>query len=297
MQPSTGPWGPPPRRAVGSCCARSYAEERAEGLRKGFEGARARAVPDRRELACLPGVLRAAGVDRHARRAADQRHLRACLDVREDARRPHAGRRGGRLGRGLVGQGVDLRAVQGRAQAPPGPAQGAVAAPDAAGRGVRVHERAGRGLRGRRRDRLDDEAGARARDPGDGGLGRPRRLPARRGRRAGDDDLAGRHRHQGLRPRGRDRALRGAAGARHRPDRAQGRHLGQHPRRPGDRRQDGRAAPAGVRLAGGGAGERGQGLRRQAQAEPDRARRGRAYLEAARHRGHSTSTSRWTSTS
>ena len=69
------------------------------------------------------------------------------------------------------------------------------------------------------------------------------------------------------------------------PDRAQGRHLRQHPRGPGDRRQDRRPAPAGVRLAGGGAGQRRQDLGREAQAEPDRARRRRPGLEAARDPG------------
>ena len=49
------------------------------------------------------------------------------------------------------------------------------------------------------------------------------------------------------------------------------------------------AAAAGVRLAGGGAGERREGLRREAQAEPDRARRRRPRLEAAGDRASSTS--------
>ena len=40
-------------------------------------GRRARAVPDRRELACLPGLFRVAGVDRDERRAAHQCDLRA----------------------------------------------------------------------------------------------------------------------------------------------------------------------------------------------------------------------------
>ena len=61
----------------------------------------------------------------------------------------------------------------------------------------------------------------------------------------------------------------------------QGRHLRQHPRRPRDRRQDRRPAAAGVRLARGGARQRRQDLRRETQAEPDRARRRRPHLEAA----------------
>ena len=71
------------------------------------------------------------------------------------------------------------------------------------------------------------------------------------------------------------------ARAGHRPDRPQRRHLRQHPRRPRDRREDGRPAAAGVRLARGGPRQRREGLRGETQAEPGRARRGRADLETA----------------
>ena len=67
------------------------------------------------------------------------------------------------------------------------------------------------------------------------------------------------------------------------------------PGRPGDRRQDRRPAPAGVRLAGGGAGQRRQDLGREAQAEPDRARRRRPGLEAAGDAGVRRSRCRSTS--
>ena len=50
---------------------------------------------------------------------------------------------------------------------------------------------------------------------------------------------------------------------------------------PGDRREDRDPAAAAVRLAGEGAGQRRRDLRRQTQAEPGRARRRRAHVEAA----------------
>ena len=117
--------------------------------------------------------------------------------------------------------------------------------------------------------------------PGDGRHRRPRRLPARHGRRADHDDVARDHRHEGLRPPGRDRPLRHPARARAGLHRPQGRHVGQHPGRPGHRRQDRGRAAAALRLARGGARERRRDLGRQAQAEPDGARRGRARLQAA----------------
>ena len=144
-------------------------------------------------------------------------------------------------------------------------------------------ENVGRGVRGRRRDRHPGGAGPRGEDPGDGRLGRPRRLPAGRGRGPGDDHLPGRDRHQDLRPRGGDRSLRSSARARPRPDRPQGGHVGQHPGGAGNRRQDGRPAPSAVRVARGGARQRRRDLGRETQGEPRRARRRRAGLEADRH--------------
>ena len=92
----------------------------------------------------------------------------------------------------------------------------------------------------------------------------------------------GDHRDQGLRPRGGDRALRRAARAGHRPDGPARRHLRQHPRRPRHRREDRRPAAAEVRHPRGRARQRRGGLRRQTQAEPGRARRRRPHVEAAR---------------
>ena len=89
--------------------------------------------------------------------------------------------------------------------------------------------------------------------------------------------------------RGRDRPLRHPARAGPRLHRPQGRHVGQHPRRPRHRRQDGGAAAAAVRRPRGRARARRRDLRRQAQGEPDRARRGRAHLQAAGDDGRATS--------
>ena len=269
-------------RGLGWARARDGREEEArQARRRGGEGRR-RALPDRRQLARLPRLLRPAGVDRDRRRAPDERDLRLRLDDGQAAHRLQAEERDRRLGRGLVGPREGVQRVQGAAQVAAGPAQGAVAAPGAAGRGVRVRQRQGRRLRGRRRDRHPGAALEGGRNPGDGRLRRPRRLPARRGRDPGDDHLARGDRHPHLRPRRRRRALRDPARAGARPDRAQGRHLRQHPRRPGDRRQDRRPAAAEVRVAGGGAGVGRRDQRRQAQGEPDRARRRRPRLEAAR---------------
>ena len=101
---------------------------------------------------------------------------------------------------------------------------------------------------------------------------------------------------QDLRPRGRDRALRHPAGADPRLHRPQGRHLGQHPRRPGHRRQDRRPAAPAVRRPRGVLAQHRRDLRREAQAEPERARRPRARLEGARDRCI-RDIAAWTSTS
>ena len=213
--PTSGEWSPrlEPRFAGGATrgqpmiAGMTAATEKPVGgsraARTGFRMATPRALPDRRQLACLPGVLRAAGVDRDERRAADQRDLRARLDAGQDHRRAPPGRGRRRLGRGDVGARGHLRPLQGAAHPAARPAARAVAAPDAAGRGLRLHQRQGRGLRGRRRDRLAGPAGARGGDPGDGRHRRPRRLPAGRRRGAGDEHLARDHRDQGLRPRRR----------------------------------------------------------------------------------------------
>ena len=93
--------------------------------RRGEEGPRRRgrgAVPDRRELARLPGVLRAARVDRDRRRAADERDLRVRVDDGQDPHRPLAEGGDRRLGQGLVGAREGLRRVQVAAQVAAGPA-------------------------------------------------------------------------------------------------------------------------------------------------------------------------------
>ena len=69
--------------------------------------------------------------------------------------------------------------------------------------------------------------------------------------RADHDHLAGDHRHPRVRPRGRGRALRHPTRARAGLHRAEGRHVRQHPGRPGHRRQDRRPAAAEVRVARG----------------------------------------------
>ena len=118
-------------------------------------------VPDRRPQPRLPGLLRAARVDRHLHRRAHQRDLRVRLDAREDRHRL----------RGVPDdRGVGRRQLRAHARCSPstrpsgvapGPAQGAVAGDGTAGRRVRLPQRQGRGLRGRRRHRLAGRAGPR----------------------------------------------------------------------------------------------------------------------------------------
>ena len=100
-----------------------------------------RALPDRRQLARLPGVLRAARVDRHLRRPADQRDLRLRLDAREDPHRPRRRAHGRGLGRRDVRPQGDLRRLQGAALLAARPAQAAVAGAAAARRGLRLPQR------------------------------------------------------------------------------------------------------------------------------------------------------------
>ena len=245
-----------------------------------------RALSDRRQQPGVPGVLRAARVDRHVHRSAHQRDLRVRLDAGQDPHRLRAQGDRRRLGRRLLGAQGGLLRVQGAALDAARSAQGAVAAPGAARGCVRLPQSASRRLRGRRRDRLDRRAGQ---DLGPAGAGdgrdrRSRRLPARRRRRPDHDDLAGDHRHPRLRPRGGDRALRHPSRAGSRLHRSQGRHQRQHSGRPGDRGQDRGRAAAALRVARAGARQRRPDQRRQTQAEPDRARRCGPRVQAARHR-------------
>ena len=70
--------------------------------RRGDERRRsARAVPHRRQLARLPGVLRAPRVDRDLGRASHERDLRLRVDAREAADRPRRAADRRRLGRRL----------------------------------------------------------------------------------------------------------------------------------------------------------------------------------------------------
>ena len=202
-----------------------------------------RAVPDRRELARLPRVLRAAGVDRDLRRAPDERDLRLRLDARED---PH------RLRPKCRRSSSGTRACPAARRSPPTTRRSAPRGPTCSSSSGRTCEPLVEAfgyrnvsVEGYEADdviaALAEQAKARGR-PGDGRHRRPRRLPARRRRRADHDDLARHHRHEGLRPRGRDRPLRHPARAGPRLHRPQGRHVRQHPRRPRHRRQDRRAS-------------------------------------------------------
>ncbi len=239
-------------------------------------------VPDRRSQPRLPGVLRAAGVDRDLHRRADQRDLRVRLDAREDRHRVRGSSDRRRLGRGHLGAHRAVRRVQGHAPLAPGPAQAAVAGDGTAGRGVWLSQRQGGRLRGRRRDRLARRARSRGGLAGDDRHRRPRRVSAdRRGRsRQGDGDLTRDHRDEDLRPPGRDRPLRHPARADPRLLRPEGRHLRQHSRRPRNRRQDRLRADPALRIARGRARAHSRYRRGQAQAEPDRSRRGCARVQA-----------------
>ena len=255
---------------------------RSRGGEEGGGEARRGAVPDRRELARLPGVLRAPGVDRDRGRAADERDLRVRLDDGQDPHRPLAeGRRsspGTRAGRGArrstpstrrsASRGPDLLKEQWPHLAPLAEAFGfatstvegyeaddviATLARQASGAGIPVMIVSG--------DRDVYQL------VGDG----VRVMTTSRG--VTDTKIYDRD--------GRDRALRRSARAGHRLHRPQGRHLRQHPRRPRDRRQDRRPAAPAVRRPRGRARLGRRDLGREAQAEPDRARRRRPGLEAA----------------
>ena len=138
---------------------------RSDRGRNEAQASRRRALPDRRQLARLPRVLRAPRVDRDRRRAADERDLRLRLDDGQAPGRLRAGHGDRRLGQGMSGREKEYPEYKARPQVAPGPPPRAVAAPGAAGRGVRLRQRPRRGLRGRRRDRH-------ARDAGEG-AGRP----------------------------------------------------------------------------------------------------------------------------
>ena len=77
------------------------------------QASRRRALPDRRQLACLPRVLRAPRVDRDGGRAADQRDLRLRLDDGQAPGRLRAGHRDRRLGQGHVRAREGVLRVQG----------------------------------------------------------------------------------------------------------------------------------------------------------------------------------------
>ncbi len=151
------------------------------------------------------------------------------------------------------------------------------------GRGVRLSQREAGGLRGRRRDRFPGRAGAGRGRAGDDRDRRPRRVPADRrgGARAGDGHGQGHHGDQALRPPGGDRSLWPGARADPRLLRPEGRHLRQHPGHSRHRREDRQRADPALRLLGGGALARARHRRSQAQAEPDRPRRGRPSVQAS----------------
>ena len=114
-----------------------------------------RALPDRRQQPRLPGVLRAARVDRDLHRGAHQRDLRVRVDARQDPHRLRPEGDGRRLGRRLQRPQGGLPRVQGPARQPTRPAERAVAPPGTARGRLRLPQPRRRGLRGRRRDRLD----------------------------------------------------------------------------------------------------------------------------------------------
>ena len=94
-----------------------------------------RAVPDRRELARLPRVLRAPGVDRHLRRAADERDLRLRLDAGEDPHRPR---------RRADGRGLGRRACPAARRSPPTTRRSAPRAPTCSSSSGRTCSRSSR---------------------------------------------------------------------------------------------------------------------------------------------------------
>src|SRR5205085_8059402 len=86
-----------------------------------------RTLPDRRQQLGLPGVLRAARVDRHLHGRSHERDLRVRVDAGEDPDRLRPQGHRGHLGRGGHRPPRAVRRVQGAADHSPGPAQGAMA--------------------------------------------------------------------------------------------------------------------------------------------------------------------------
>ena len=88
LAPSYASTGRPAARALDAPLAQIASDEHGR-----------RALPDRRQQPRLPGVLRAAGVDRDLDRGAHQRDLRLRLDAGQDPHRLRAQGHGRRLGR------------------------------------------------------------------------------------------------------------------------------------------------------------------------------------------------------
>ena len=241
-----------------------------------------RALPDRRQLARLPGLLRPARVDRDQRRAADQRDLRARLDAGQNHRRaPPAAGSSSPGTPGMSGREVTYDLYKAQRKPRPDllreqwphlmPLVEAFGYTNVKVEGYEADDVIASLARQAREEGIAVMVVTGDRDAyqlvGDG----IRVMSTSRGiteTKIYDSDAV-------------HRALRRAAGADHRPDGPARRHLRQHPRRPRDRRENRDPAAAEVRLAGGGAGQRRRDLRRQTQAEPGRARRRRPHVEGA----------------
>ena len=125
--------------------------------------ARVAPLPDRRQLARLPRLLRAPRGARDDGRLPDERAARLREHAHAAAHRLPPRRRDRGLGHAAGPPPRALPRLQGLAQADALAAQAAAAVPAPAGRGVRVPQRRARGLRGRRRDRHAQPARARSR--------------------------------------------------------------------------------------------------------------------------------------
>ena len=250
----------------------------AAARRRAREGLRA--LPRRRQQPRLSRLLRAARGARDDGGLPDERAARLHEHALQAAPGlPAQGRRGG-LGHPAGRAPRDARDVQVGAEADAGPPERAVPVLPPDRRGVRLPQPRVRGLGGRRRDRDARDARGRSGDQDDDRLDRPRRVPARHRQRHADDDAARRLGRERVHARARRGAVRDPARSDPRLHRAQGRHERQHPRHPGHRRQDRRAAHPKVRLAGGGDRAR---RRADARAPPEHpgARGAGARLEGA----------------